>query len=84
MCVILRQSKQLWLFGPKFAQKSILRSEFQKSKSGFGTSTSKIPCVPIFSQMDNFEIFGLNLEQLPNYMQYFGLNIVKSVAEEYY
>ena len=31
--------------------------------------------------MDNFEFFGLNLGNLPNYMRYFGLNIVESVAE---
>ena len=50
-CVpIFRQNGQLWVFGPKFAQKWILGSEFQKSKSGFGINTSKILCVPIFSQ----------------------------------
>ena len=49
-CVpIFRQNGQLWIFGPKFAQKWILGSEFQKSKSGFGICTSKIPCVSIFS-----------------------------------
>ena len=50
-CVpIFRQNGQLWIFGPKFAQKWILGSEFQKSKSGFGINTSNIPCVLIFSQ----------------------------------
>ena len=81
-CVpIFRQNGQLWLFGSEFAQKRIFGLEFQKSKSGFGISTSKIPCKPIFSQLDNFEFFGLNLGKLPNYMQYFGLNIVEGVAE---
>ena len=49
-------------------------SEFQKSKSGFGINTSKIPCVPIFSQ---------NLGKLSNYVQYFGSNIVEGVAESW-
>ena len=31
--------------------------EFQKSKSRFGISTSKIPCVPIFSQNGQLLIF---------------------------
>ena len=31
---ILRQNRQLWLYGPKFVQKWILGSKFQKSKSG--------------------------------------------------
>ena len=54
---IFRQHKQLWLFGPKFAQKWILGSEFQKCKSGFRISTSKIPCVPIFSYNRQLWIF---------------------------
>ena len=41
-CVrIFRQNEQLWLFWPKLAQKWIFGSEFQKSKSGFGISTSR-------------------------------------------
>ena len=48
---------QLWLFGPKFAQKWILGSEFQKSRSGFGINTSNIPCVLIFSQNRQLLIF---------------------------
>ena len=54
---IFRQKRKLWIFGPKFAQKSILWFEFQKSKSGFGISSSNIPCVPIFSQNGQFLIF---------------------------
>ena len=56
-----------------------LGSEFQKSKSGF--NTSNIPCVPIFSQ--NGQHFDLNLENLPNYVQYFSSNIVEGVAESW-
>ena len=57
-CVpIFRQNGQLWVFGPKFAQKWILGSKFQKSKSGFGINTSNIPCVPIFSQNGQLLIF---------------------------
>ena len=54
---IFRQKGQLWIFGLKFAQKSILGSEFQKSKFGFGISTSKISYVPIFSQNEQLLIF---------------------------
>ena len=52
-----RQNGHFWIFGPKFAQKWILGSEFHKSKSGFGLSTSNISCVPIFSQNGQFLIF---------------------------
>ena len=32
-------------------------------------------------KMDNFKFFGLNLAKLPNYMRYFGSNIVEGVTE---
>ena len=58
LCVpILRKNWQLWIFVPKFFQKWILESKFQKSKSGFGISTFKIPCVPIFNQSGQLLIF---------------------------
>ena len=47
---IFRQNRQLWTFGPTFAQDWILGSKFQKYKSGFGINISIILCVPIFSQ----------------------------------
>ena len=79
-CVpIFGQKRQLWIFGHKFAQKWILGSEFQKFKSGINTANK--PCVPIFSQNGQLLIFGLNLGKFPNYVQYFGSNIVEGVAE---
>ena len=63
-CVpIFRQNGQLWIFGPKFAQKWILGSEFQKSKSGFGISILEILCVPIFRQNGQLWIFGPKFAQ---------------------
>ena len=57
-CVpIFRQNGQLWLFGPKFAQKWILVSNFWKSKSGFGINTSTLSCVPIFRQNGQHLVF---------------------------
>ena len=83
-CVpIFRQNEQLWIFWPKFAQKWISGSEFQKSNSGFGINTSTLSCVPIFSQNWQHLFFNLNLGKLPNYMHYFGSNIVESVAESW-
>ena len=34
-------------------------------------------------KMDKFEFFGLNLGKLPNYVRYFGSNIVEGVAESW-
>ena len=52
------QNWQLWVFGPKFAQKWILGSIFQKSKSGFGISILEILFVPIFRQNWQLWFFG--------------------------
>ena len=60
---IFRKNGHLWLFGPKFAQKWILGSKFQKSKSGFGISILEILCVPIFRQNGELWIFELKFAQ---------------------
>ena len=61
---IFRQNGQLWLFGPKFAQKWILGSEFQKPKCVFGINTSNILCVPIFSQKGQLLIFRSKFREI--------------------
>ena len=66
---------------PKFAQKWILGSEFQKTKSGFGISSSKFPNGPILSQDRQLWIFGPKFGKIAWYMQYWGSNNVEGVAE---
>ena len=34
-------------------------------------------------KLDNFDFFGLNLGKLPNYVRYFGYNIIERVAESW-
>ena len=61
-----------------------LGSKFQKSKSGFGINTPPINHVCQFLvKIENFSFFGLNLGKLPNYVQYFGTNIVEGIAESW-
>ena len=84
LCVpIFRQNGYLWLFRPKFAQKRILGSEFQNSKSGFGISTPVYHVCEFPGKTDKFEFFGLNLGKLPNYVRYFGFYSVERVAESW-
>ena len=65
-CVpIFRLNGQLWLLKPKFAQKWILGSGFQKSKSGFGINTSSTLCGPIFSQNGGLLILWPKFEEVP-------------------
>ena len=53
--------------------------KFQKSKSGFEINISNIPCVPIFIQNGYLLIFRSKFGEYPNYVQYFGSNIVEVV-----
>ena len=60
LCVsILRQKRQFWLFGPKFAQKWVLGLKSQKSGSGLGISILEVQCALIFRQ--NAKFLGPNL-----------------------
>ena len=59
---IFRGNEQLWIFVPKFAQKWILRSKFQKSEILDPKSASLMYYVYQFSdKTDNIEFLGQNL-----------------------
>ena len=58
-------------------------SEFQKSKSESRISTSKIPCVPIFSQNEQLSIFRPVFGEIALLNAIFGSNIVEGVAESW-
>ena len=60
--------------------KWILGLEFQKSTCGFGISTSKIPCVPIFRQNRQLWIFRPKFWEISHYMWCSCSNNVKGVA----
>ena len=63
-CVpIFRKNEQLWLFWPKFSQKWVLGSKFQKSESGLGICMLEILCAPIFRQNEQLWIFGPKFAQ---------------------
>ena len=83
MCANFLTKQATLTFPAQICPKIDLASELQKSNSGFGISTSKIPCVLIFSQNGQLWIFGLNLGKLSNYMRYFGSNNVESVTESW-
>ena len=59
----LRQNRQLWVFGSKFAHKWTLGLKFQKSKSGFEISILEMLCSPIFRQNGQLWIFGSKFAQ---------------------
>ena len=81
-CVpIFRQNGQLWLFWPKFAQKWYLGRNFKNLSATLKSAPPRDHEYQFSVKMDSFEFFDLNLGKLPNYVQYFGSNNVKGVAE---
>ena len=61
-----------------------LGSEFQKSKTGFGISTSKIPCEPIFSQDGQLWISWPKFGKITQLRAIFWFDvIVEGVAESW-
>ena len=73
----------LTFLGPNLPKNGFWSQNF-KNLSVDSESTLPRYHVSHFSvKMDNFEFFGLNLGKLPNYVQYFGSNIVESVPESW-
>ena len=70
--------------GPNLRKNEFWGRNFKNLSLGSEPALPRYHVCQFSVKMHNFEFFGLNLEKLPNYMQYFGLNIVKGVAEEYY
>ena len=85
MCTNCQTKLTTLTFWAQIWPKWILGSEFQKSKSGFGINTSKIPCVPIFSQNGQLLIFKPKFGEIAQYcnVQYFGSNIAEGVTESW-
>ena len=94
VCASFQAKQTAFTFSAQIGRNVDLELEIQKTIVGMRISILDITCVPMFSlnattlnisaqsfPMDNFEFLGLNLGKLPNYMQYFGSNIVEGVAE---
>ena len=83
-CVpMFRQNRQLWLFGLNLPKYTFWGRNFNNLSLD---SESKPPIYHVcqFSvKMDNFWFPGINLGKLPNYVQYFGLNVVEDFAEDW-
>ena len=59
----------------------ISRSEFQNLSSDSELVRSRYHVFQFLDKTNNFQIFGLNLGKLPNYVQYFCSNSVEGVAD---
>ena len=87
LCVPIFRQKRTTLtffFGPNLPKNGFWGrklSRSQKSTSGFRISSSKIPCVTIFSQNWQLWIFWPEFGELRNYVRYFGSNNVECCRE---
>ena len=72
------------LFHPKFAQNEFWDRDFKNLSPNLESASPRYHKCQFSVKMDNFEeFFGLNLEKLPSYMQYFGSNIGEGVPESW-
>ena len=70
-----------YFFGLNLPKNEFFGSNFKNLSLDSESAPPKYHKSQFSIKMDNFEFFGLNLGKMPNYMQYFGLNIVEGVAE---
>ena len=75
--IFRKKKKKLRLFRQKFAQKWVLGSEFEKSKSGFRICILETLFAPIFRQNKQLWIFGTKFAQ----KWILGLGFQKSKSE---
>ena len=61
---ILVKMANFYFSDPNLPKNGFRGLQFQKTKSGFGISTPKIPCEPIFSQHEQLRIFRLKFGKI--------------------
>ena len=65
--------------GPNFPKNGFWDRNFKNISLDSELTPSKYHVCQFSVKMDNFWFFGLNLGKFPNYVQYFGSNIVEGV-----
>ena len=69
--------------GPNFPKNGFWDRNFKNISLDSELTPSKCHVCQFSVKMDNFWFFGLNLGKFPNYVQYFGSNIVEGVAKSW-
>ena len=75
------KNDNLDFFGPNLPKNELWGRSFENLSSDSESAPPVYDTCQFSVKMDHFEFFGLNLGILPNYVQYFGYNNVKGVAE---
>ena len=69
--------------GPNLPKNGFWGRNFKNLSLDSESTPPKYQMCQFSFKMDNFYFFGLNLGKMPNYVQYFGSNIVEGVAERW-
>ena len=69
--------------GPNLPKNGFFSQNFKNLSLDLESAPPRYRVSQFSVKMDNFELFGLNLGKLPNYVQYFGSNIVEGVPESW-
>ena len=81
MCQFLDKTNNSDFFGPNLPKNGFWGWNFKNLSLDSESAPPRHHENQFLAKMDNFQFFGLNLGELPNYVRYFGSNIVDGVAE---
>ena len=83
VCQFSDKTDNFDFLGPNLPKNGFLDQNFKNLSLDFESAPPRYHVSQFSVKIDNFDIFGLNLGKLPNYVQYFGSNIVEGVAESW-
>ena len=84
LCVpISRQNGHFLVFGRSFPKNWLWAQNFRNLSPNSESVHPRFYGCQFSVKTDNFELFGLNLEKLPNHIRYFGANNVEGIAESW-
>ena len=83
MCQFSDKTNNIDFLGPNLPKNGFWGCNFKNLSLDWESAPPKYHVSQFSVKMNNFEYFGLNLGKLPNYVRYFGSNIVESVAESW-
>ena len=83
MCQFSGKKDNFDFFGPNLPKNGFWGWNFKNLSLDLESAPPRYHECQFSVKMENFKFFGLNLGELPNYVQYFGFDNVKSVAESW-
>ena len=83
VCQFSDETDNLDFFGPNLPRNGFWGRNFKNLSLDSESAPPRYHVCQFSVKMDNFQFSDLNLGKLPNYVRYFGSNIVEGVAESW-